>query len=103
MKLPKKIILDQLLSIVGKRIFSDKSENFYKQHLHANFSFSDGCGRTGAYLCIDANLDFSQEDNLFDVFGYTKKMRQARKGMIETVVSKLLSTVAPFIFKVHID
>uniref|UniRef100_T1KVD1 Protein-tyrosine-phosphatase n=1 Tax=Tetranychus urticae TaxID=32264 RepID=T1KVD1_TETUR len=46
---------------------------------------SDGCGRTGAYLCIDANLEFCDEDNSFDIFGYTKKMRQARKGMIETM------------------
>ncbi|RWS08474.1 tyrosine phosphatase epsilon-like protein, partial [Dinothrombium tinctorium] len=46
---------------------------------------SDGCGRTGAYLCIDANLELADEDNMYDVFGYTKKMRQARKGMIESV------------------
>ncbi|RWS25062.1 receptor-type tyrosine-protein phosphatase kappa-like protein [Leptotrombidium deliense] len=46
---------------------------------------SDGCGRTGVYLCIDANLELSHEDNVVDVFGYTKKMRNSRKGMIETV------------------
>ncbi|XP_074598966.1 protein tyrosine phosphatase 36E [Brevipalpus obovatus] len=46
---------------------------------------SDGCGRTGTYLCIDANLEFAEEDNMFDVFGYAKKMRAARKGMIESV------------------
>lgn len=46
---------------------------------------SDGCGRTGTYLCIDANLEYADEDNLYDVFGFTKKMRSARKGMIESV------------------
>ncbi|RWS26927.1 receptor-type tyrosine-protein phosphatase kappa-like protein [Leptotrombidium deliense] len=46
---------------------------------------SDGCGRTGTFICIDANLELGDEDNMYDVFGYTKKMKQARKGMIETV------------------
>ncbi|RWS11882.1 receptor-type tyrosine-protein phosphatase kappa-like isoform X1 [Dinothrombium tinctorium] len=46
---------------------------------------SDGCGRTGTYICIDANLELGDEDNMYDVFGYTKKMKTARKGMIETV------------------
>lgn len=50
---------------------------------------SDGCGRTGAYLCIDSNLEFCDEDNTFDVFGYTKKMRQSRKGMVEAMVSPI--------------
>ena len=45
---------------------------------------SDGCGRTGAYLAIDANLEFAEEDNSFDIYGYTRKMRSARRGMIES-------------------
>lgn len=53
-------------------------------------SSSDGCGRTGTYLCIDANLEFADEDNMFEVFGYTRKMRDARKGMIESVVRVFL-------------
>ncbi|CAN8027649.1 unnamed protein product [Ixodes persulcatus] len=48
---------------------------------------SDGCGRTGTYMCIDANLELADEDGVYDVFGYTKKLRAARKGMVETVVS----------------
>ncbi|XP_077232336.1 uncharacterized protein LOC143868820 [Tasmannia lanceolata] len=44
---------------------------------------NDGCGRTGAYLCIDANLELAEEDNVVDVFNYTKKMRQSRKFLIE--------------------
>lgn len=46
---------------------------------------SDGCGRTGTYLCIDANLELIDEDNLVDVFYYTRKMRQSRKFMIENL------------------
>ena len=45
---------------------------------------SDGSGRTGAFLAIDANLELKEEDNQFDVFGHTRKMRMARKGMIES-------------------
>jgi protein tyrosine phosphatase len=45
---------------------------------------SDGCGRTGAYLAIDANLELAEEDNSYDVFGYARKMRSARRGMIES-------------------
>ncbi|XP_023215946.1 receptor-type tyrosine-protein phosphatase mu-like isoform X2 [Centruroides sculpturatus] len=46
---------------------------------------SDGCGRTGTYLCIDANLELAEEDNVYDAFGYTKKLRQSRRGMVENV------------------
>ena len=76
-----KVTLDLPLSIAGLKIEkSDKVTIFF-------LFDSDGCGRTGTYMCIDANLEFADEDNMYDVFGYTKKMRQARKGMIETVVS----------------
>ncbi|KAH9367088.1 hypothetical protein HPB48_021733 [Haemaphysalis longicornis] len=37
-------------------------------------------------MCIDANLELADEDGVYDVFGYTKKLRAARKGMVETVV-----------------
>ncbi|PRD26162.1 UNVERIFIED_CONTAM: Ptprf [Trichonephila clavipes] len=50
---------------------------------------SDGCGRTGAYICIDSNLDLVEEDGVYDVYGYTKSLRNARRGMIEDVVSFL--------------
>lgn len=46
---------------------------------------SDGCARTGTYLGIDANLELYEDDGLYDVYNYTRKLRQARKGMIETV------------------
>ena len=47
---------------------------------------SDGAGRSGVYLAIDANIELSEEDGVFDVFGYVKKMRQQRKGLVETLV-----------------
>ena len=53
------------------------------------FSCSDGAGRSGVYLAIDANIELSEEDGVFDVYGYLKKMRQFRRGLIETLVSSL--------------
>lgn len=47
---------------------------------------SDGCGRTGAYLAIDSNLELAEEDNMYDIFGYTRKMRAARRGMIDSTL-----------------
>jgi len=46
---------------------------------------NDGCGRTGTYLCIDANLELAEEDGLVDVYNYTRKMRQSRKFLIENL------------------
>ncbi|XP_023226148.1 receptor-type tyrosine-protein phosphatase kappa-like [Centruroides sculpturatus] len=46
---------------------------------------NDGCARTGTYICIDANLELAEEDGMYDVFNYTKRLRQARKGMVESV------------------
>jgi hypothetical protein len=48
--------------------------------------FSDGGGRSGVYLGVDANLELMEEEDGFDVFGYLKKLRQSRKGLIETMV-----------------
>ena len=47
---------------------------------------NDGAGRSGVYLAIDANIELSEEDGVFDVYGYLKKMRQQRRGLIETMV-----------------
>ena len=49
--------------------------------------FSDGAGRSGVYLAIDANIELSEEDGVFDVYGYLVKMRQQRRGLVETLVS----------------
>lgn len=45
----------------------------------------DGGARTGTFLAIDANLELYEEDGMFDVYGYVKKLRNARRGLIETV------------------
>lgn len=50
------------------------------------FFFSDGGGRSGVYLSIDANLELAEEEDCYDVFGYLKTLRQSRKGMVETLV-----------------
>lgn len=39
------------------------------------------------YLAIDANMELAEEEDCFHVFGYLKKLRQSRKGLIENVVS----------------
>ena len=49
---------------------------------------SDGCGRTGTYLCIDANLEMAEEDGLYDVYGYTRRLKHARRGLIENIVNE---------------
>lgn len=38
-------------------------------------------------MAIDANLELAEEEDCFHVFGYLKKIRQSRKGLIENVVS----------------
>jgi hypothetical protein len=37
-------------------------------------------------LAVDANLELMEEEDGFDVFGYLKKLRQSRKGLVETMV-----------------
>ena len=48
--------------------------------------FSDGGGRSGVFMAIDANMELVEEDGLIDIFGYMKKLRQARRGLVETLV-----------------
>ena len=54
------------------------------------FVFSDGAGRSGVYIAIDANIELCEEDGVFDVYGYLKKMRQQRRGLVESLVSHSL-------------
>lgn len=53
---------------------------------YGNYFHSDGGGRSGVYLSIDANLELAEEEDCYDVFGYLKTLRQSRKGMVETLV-----------------
>jgi hypothetical protein len=39
------------------------------------------------YIAIDANIELCEEDGLFDVYGYLKKIRGLRRGLVETLVS----------------
>ena len=52
---------------------------------------SDGAGRSGVYLAIDANIELSEEDGVIDVFGYVRKMRTQRRGLVESLVSNLFN------------
>lgn len=53
----------------------------------AECCYSDGGGRSGVFMAIDANMELVEEDGLIDIFGYMKKLRQARRGLVETLVS----------------
>ncbi len=63
----------------------------YRQPLYWHFQillfFSDGGGRSGVFMAIDANMELVEEDGVVDIFGYMKKLRQARRGLVETLVS----------------
>lgn len=48
------------------------------------------------YLAIDANLELAEEEDCFDVFGFLKKLRQSRKGLIENEVSFSCCTPHPY-------
>ncbi|KAK9891184.1 hypothetical protein WA026_013500 [Henosepilachna vigintioctopunctata] len=65
-------------AVVGHRI---KSNEAGPMVVHCN----DGGGRSGVYLAVDANLELAEEDHKFDVFGYLKKLRQSRKGLVENL------------------
>ncbi|XP_017775215.1 PREDICTED: receptor-type tyrosine-protein phosphatase kappa isoform X2 [Nicrophorus vespilloides] len=65
-------------AVVGHRI---KSNEAGPMVVHCN----DGGGRSGVYLAIDGNLEFGEEEDTFDVFGYLKKLRQSRRGLVEDV------------------
>lgn len=47
--------------------------------------FSNGCGRSGTYVCLDANLELADEEGVVDIFNYAKGLRQARVSMIENL------------------
>lgn len=49
--------------------------------------FSDGGGRSGVYLAVDANMELAEEENCFDIYRYLRKLRQSRKGLVDNIVS----------------
>ncbi|GBP89864.1 Receptor-type tyrosine-protein phosphatase kappa [Eumeta japonica] len=64
-------------AVVGRRLATNPAAG--PMVVHCN----DGGGRSGVYLAIDANLELAEEEDCFDVFGFLKKLRQSRKGLIE--------------------
>ncbi|ODM95357.1 Receptor-type tyrosine-protein phosphatase kappa, partial [Orchesella cincta] len=46
---------------------------------------NDGGGRSGVFCQVDAQLELLEEDNLIDVFGFLKKLKSSRKGLLENV------------------
>lgn len=40
-------------------------------------------------MSVDANMELAEEEDKFDVFGYLKKLRQSRKGLVDNVVSTI--------------
>lgn len=65
-------------AVVGHRI---KSNEAGPMVVHCN----DGGGRSGVYLAVDANMELLEEEDCFEVFGYLKKLRQSRRGLVEAV------------------
>lgn len=65
-------------AVVGHII---KSNEAGPMVVHCN----DGGGRSGVYLAVDANMELGEEEDKFNVFGYLKKLRQSRKGLVENV------------------
>ncbi|KPJ04012.1 Receptor-type tyrosine-protein phosphatase kappa [Papilio xuthus] len=64
-------------AVVGRRLATNPAAG--PMVVHCN----DGGGRSGVYLAIDANLELAEEEDSFDVYGYLKKLRKSRKGLIE--------------------
>ena len=62
-------------------------------------AFSDGAGRSGVYLAIDANIELSEEDGVFDIYGYLKKMRQQRRGLVESLVRQSVTACTPYLIR----
>lgn len=91
-------------AVVGHRIKSNEAGpmvvhckyvlvSFRSSICYLCFCCSDGGGRSGVYLAIDANLELGEEEDAFDVYGYLKKLRQSRKGLVDNVVSVRNSVV----------
>lgn len=73
---------------------------FYSSLTGFSLRRSDGGGRSGVYLAIDANMELAEEEDAFDVFGYLKKLRQSRRGLIESLVKeKRKNTTKNFVIK----
>ena len=51
------------------------------------FPYSDGVGRSGAFLCIHSQLERLKTEGEIDVFKYLKSARTKRIGLVSEIVS----------------
>ncbi len=48
---------------------------------------SDGMGRTGAFICMHAQIERLKAEGVVDVFQFIKSARLNRPGLVQSVVS----------------
>jgi len=48
--------------------------------------YSDGLGRTGAFICIHSQLEHLKTEGVVDIFQSVKSARIQRAGLVQTVV-----------------
>jgi len=52
--------------------------------------YSDGLGRTGAFICIHSQLERLKTEGVVDIFQSIKSARIQRVGLVETVEQYIL-------------
>ena len=48
---------------------------------------SDGIGRTGAFICLHAQIERLKTEGVIDCFQFIKSARLNRPGLVQSVVS----------------
>ena len=48
--------------------------------------YSDGLGRSGAFICIHSQLERLKTEGVVDIFQSVKSARIQRAGLVQTVV-----------------
>ena len=51
------------------------------------FPCSDGMGRTGAFICMHAQIERLKTEGVVDCFQFIKSARLNRPGLVQSVVS----------------
>ena len=57
-------------------------------YTHSPTYFSDGVGRTGAFICIHAQLERLKTEGVVNFFQFIKSARMQRVGLVADVVSQ---------------
>ena len=60
--------------------------NIHVHYIITEFSNSDGCGRTGSFICIHSELERLKAEGVVNIFQSVKAMRSYRPGMVQDVV-----------------